>query len=115
MNVRIYDGSMPTSEALNGQVRTRLLTKLGRVAGRVSSVLVRFSDVNAARGGVDKRCRIVASLSGGGAVCVESVERDYYRAAGIAVERCAAAVARKADAITDRIGRRRARTRLRPS
>jgi ribosome-associated translation inhibitor RaiA len=50
-------------------------------------VTARVEDVNADRGGVDKRCQIVAFVNGYGPVVAEVVEPDLYAAIDSAAAR----------------------------
>lgn len=52
-------------------VETRLHFALGRFAPRVTRVAIHLADVNAKRGGVDKRCRMIAKLPGVADVIIE--------------------------------------------
>lgn len=80
MNVRLFDGPIRTSPALFQRVHRRIEHALRRVAERVSDVQVWITDLNAQRGGVDKRCRIVASVAHSAPIVVDAHESDYYRA-----------------------------------
>ncbi len=94
MHIDVFDGPMRTSAALNQTVMTKLRAALRAVGDRVQGVQVRFRDDNAGKGGVDKRCRIAARVSGG-TVVVESTHTDFYAALDVAVHRLRAALTRR--------------------
>jgi ribosome-associated translation inhibitor RaiA len=67
------------TEAIRRHVESRVRAALGPVAGWVQSVTARVEDVNADRGGVDKRCGLVATLRGRRRVVVaEALNSDLY-------------------------------------
>ena len=68
------------TDAIRRHVESRVEAALAPVARRVSSVTVRLEDVNADRGGVDKRCRVVAALRRQGVIVAEATETDLYAA-----------------------------------
>jgi ribosome-associated translation inhibitor RaiA len=71
----------PLTDAIRRHVEARVESALGPVAGWVMGVTARVEDVNADRGGIDKRCGLVASLRGGrGAVVAEALNADLYAA-----------------------------------
>jgi hypothetical protein len=51
-------------EGFRRRVRTQLARRLGRAAGLVERITVRFEDVNGPKGGLDTTCRIKAVISG---------------------------------------------------
>jgi ribosome-associated translation inhibitor RaiA len=68
------------TDAIRRHVESRVESALGPVAGWVLGVTARVEDVNADRGGIDKRCGLVASLRGRGVVVTEAVNADLYAA-----------------------------------
>ncbi len=81
MDVRLFDGPAESSPALLERVTRRVDQALRHVAGRIVEVHVWFGDVNGNKGGVDKRCRIVAQVARRAPIVVESHDVDFYRAA----------------------------------
>ena len=77
----------------------RVRLALGRHGPRIRTVSVRLVDVNGPRGGVDLRCRMVATLRGSGQVFAEAAGADPFEAGDVALERLARAAAR---ALADR-------------
>lgn len=88
---------------VGGVVRERVERRLGfalaRFGDRVGRVAVRLADVNGLRGGVDKRCRIVADIPGTGSnpVVVEENGEDVNAVIDRAAERIGRAVRRRLD------------------
>jgi ribosome-associated translation inhibitor RaiA len=85
---------------LEEYIERRLQFALGRFAGRISQVVVRISDVNGPRGGVDKRCQITVALIPRGVVRVEGTGHDPF----VLVARAAKRVGRT---VRRTLGRRR--------
>jgi ribosome-associated translation inhibitor RaiA len=79
-------------EAYIGQ---RLRFALGRFTGRVGRVTVRLSDVNGPRGGIDKRCQLVAALVPRGMVMVEGSGDDPFALIAGTAKRAGRAVRRE--------------------
>lgn len=88
---------------VGGAVRERVERRLGfalaRFGDRVGRVAVHLADVNGPRGGVDRRCRIVADVPGPGAapVVVEEAGDDLNAVIDRAAERVGRAVRRRLD------------------
>jgi ribosome-associated translation inhibitor RaiA len=70
----------PLTDAIRLHVESRVESALGPVAGWVLNVTARVEDVNADRGGIDKRCGLVASLRGRGVIVAEALNADLYAA-----------------------------------
>src|SRR5262245_24239659 len=98
MRLDIRGRNMWLTGALLDHVERRLRGALERFAARIREVSVRLTDVNAERGGIDKRCRVVVRMAPAGHLAVEDVDRDLY-----------AAITRAADRIGVRVRRRLAR------
>jgi ribosome-associated translation inhibitor RaiA len=75
------------TDAIRGHVESRVEAALAPVAGWVLNVTARVDDVNADRGGVDKRCGLVASLRGHGVAVAEALNADLYAAVDEAASR----------------------------
>jgi ribosomal subunit interface protein len=61
-------------------VESRLEAALGPFARRVLKATARLEDVNADRGGVDKRCSVVVALRRRGMLVAEATHEDLYAA-----------------------------------
>jgi ribosomal subunit interface protein len=70
----------PLTEAIQGHVESRLESALRPYARFVVTVTTRLQDINANRGGCDKRCRVVVSLRRRGVVAAEATHEDMYAA-----------------------------------
>jgi ribosomal subunit interface protein len=75
------------TDAIQTHVESRIERALGFASHLVRRVTARVDDVNADRGGVDKRCQIVAFVNGYGPVVAEAVEPDLYSAIDSAASR----------------------------
>jgi ribosome-associated translation inhibitor RaiA len=95
VRISVYDGPMPSSQTLNGGVVKKLERALRKFASRLGDVEVRFRDLNAGRGGIDKQCRILAYVHSSGPVVVEARHADYYGAMHVAADKVRAAVTRR--------------------
>jgi ribosomal subunit interface protein len=95
MSIGIQSRGFALTEALREHVNKRLHFTLARGGNRVHRVEVRLSDVNGPRGGNDKRCLIVVSLSGMPNVVVEDTQRDLYAAIDRATARVGRAMLRR--------------------
>lgn len=57
-------------------IRRRASFALSRLQARIARVEVRLSDINGSRGGVDKQCRVMVTLTNGPAAVVEDLDAD---------------------------------------
>jgi hypothetical protein len=88
-------------EGFERRIRSQLARRIGRAAGLIERVTVRFEDVNGPKGGVDIVCRIKAVISGRPSVVVEKQTHSH-----------ALAFARAAAALGTAIAREQSRHRL---
>jgi ribosome-associated translation inhibitor RaiA len=73
-------GFAPT-DAIRNHVEYRLAAALGWAGDAIGRVTVRLDDINADRGGIDKRCRIVAEARRpAGMLLADVVSNDLYAA-----------------------------------
>jgi ribosome-associated translation inhibitor RaiA len=82
----------PLTDAIHRHVESRVESALGPVAGWVVNVTARVEDVNSDRGGIDKRCGLVASVRGRGMIVAEALNADLY----VAVDEAAGRLRRAA-------------------
>jgi len=94
MQVQIRARHVEVPEVLRAHVERRLGFALARFGVRIGRVLVRFSDTNGDRGGVDQRCQIDVGLRPSGSVQSEDTDADLFVAVNRAADRVARAVAR---------------------
>jgi ribosome-associated translation inhibitor RaiA len=95
MQVDISAQGFTLTEGLRTHSERRVRWAFGAASGRVRRVVLHLSDQNGARGGLDKRCTIRASLPGGPPVVIEHQEADLYVAIDRAADRTARAVSRR--------------------
>jgi putative sigma-54 modulation protein len=108
MQIEIRSAKVEITPAHRDLVRRRASFALSRLKPRVERVDVRFEDVNGTRGGVDKQCRVLVTLSRGPATVVEDrdadlptlIDRTLARAGRAAAKR----IAREGDAAGPRRG-----------
>lgn len=93
LEVRIHSTNM--ADVVRAYAVRRLRFALGRFASRVGRVVVRISDTNGARGGVDQRCQISADLVPSGKVVLEQVDADLFTAIDRASDRVGQAFSRE--------------------
>ena len=94
MQIQIRARHVEVTESLRVHVERRLGFALARFGGRIGRVIVRFSDTNSHRGGVDNRCQIDVGLRPSGSVRSEDTDADLCIAVNRAADRVARAVAR---------------------
>ena len=104
MLIEIRSIGFPLTDAIKRHVESRAAAALGPVEGRVLNVAVRVEDVNADRGGVDKRCSLVATLRGRRVAVAEGLHADLYVAVDEAASRLRRAAGR---AVKRRVARER--------
>jgi ribosomal subunit interface protein len=75
------------TQPLRQHVEERLKRVLAPFARLVTMVTVRLEDVNADRGGIDKRCSVVVSMRQRNAVVVEVTDADLYAAVHAVADR----------------------------
>lgn len=97
MTLRFVDGPMPTTQAVLDHVRERIMHAVGRFEPRIAAVEVRIQDVNGPRGGMDKQCRILASIPHRAPVIVAEQASGFYEAIDLASHKLKRAVARMID------------------
>ena len=93
VDVRIHNADL--ADAVRSYAVRRIRFTLGRCASRVGRVIVRISDINGVRGGVDQCCHISAELLPSGKVVLDQVEADLFTAIDRAAERAGQALRRK--------------------
>jgi ribosomal subunit interface protein len=97
MQIDINTHRFPLTDALRSHVRRRLHYALSSIDESVQRVVVRLSDVNGPRGGMDKRCRLQLVLAGLPDVIVEDTQADLYAAIDRASDRAGRTLARRLD------------------
>lgn len=80
MEVKLFDGSIKTSEAQYDYVMKKVGAAASRLKDAACTVDVRLADVNGPKGGIDKQCSIVVTPPGLATLRVEEQAADYYAA-----------------------------------
>lgn len=106
MQIEIRTAKVELTPAHRDLVRRRTSFALSRLRPRVERVDVRFEDVNGTRGGVDKQCRVMVTLTHGPATVVEDRDADLAtlidRALARAGRAAAKRIARECEAVAPR-------------
>lgn len=74
-------------DALRDYAERRLRFSVRRLNPRIKRLRVSVEDVNGPRGGVDKRCRIVADMSPSGNLVIEETDTRAHEAVDRAADR----------------------------
>jgi ribosome-associated translation inhibitor RaiA len=80
MRLSQFSQGFDLSDAIAEHVTNRVGFALGTASDQINTVSVRMTDVNADRGGNDKRCRMVVDLRGPRTIVVEATHADLYTA-----------------------------------
>jgi ribosomal subunit interface protein len=107
MNLQIHTQAFDLTEGLRQHVERRLAYALNHGRDAVSRIVVRLSDLNGPRGGIDKRCGIEVRLKQAAPLVIEDVQADLY----VAIDRAAERVGHSLDR---RLARRHALPSRRP-
>src|SRR5689334_19435523 len=95
MKIAIRDKGLGLSPVEKSHLEDRLNFAPGRFADRVQGVNVYLSDENGQKGGVDKACRMVASLPGQQPVVIQDQDSNLLSLLGRAVDRLGRTLARR--------------------
>jgi ribosome hibernation promoting factor len=82
------------TDSIVRHVESRVRSSLAPVERWVMSVTARLQDVNGDRGGIDKRCKLVAVLTHRGTVVAQATHNDLYAAVDEAARRIRRAAVR---------------------
>lgn len=94
MRLLVRPKKFSLSEELRECLELRMRFALSRFVGRIRDVVVRLEDLNGPKGGLDKRCQVVVSLTPRGKVSIEEIDADFPAAIARAADRAGRAVAR---------------------
>lgn len=95
MKVLIKTSDFSLTDALRNHAERRLRFALTFCDDHIHRIVMRLSDINGPRGGVDKCCRLQVVLDGLPPVVVEDTESDMYVAIDRAVNRAGRTVRRR--------------------
>lgn len=82
----------PLSAASEKTIRRKLDSATGRLRARIRRIHICLADDNGPKGGLDKKCRIVADVAGVGFVVVEERQDSFVGAATHALHRLGRAI-----------------------
>lgn len=85
MTITIYARGFALTDGIHDHVHLRIQSALGRFSDKLTRVVVRLSDVNGPRGGVDKRCLVALGVPGQPDVVIKASKADLYSAVDRAV------------------------------
>jgi regulator of nucleoside diphosphate kinase len=102
MHIEIHASGLTLTDLLRERLRSRLASVLRPFLASVSRVSARISDVNAQRGGLDKRCRLVATIPGRNPVVVNALHQDTLASINTAASRFRQALSRSLSRATSR-------------
>ena len=95
MEIEIRVQGTDFADAIRRYAGRRIRFAVGRLAPRVGRVMVRISDINGVRGGVDQCCHITAEFPPKGQLVVDQVDADLFTAIDRASERIGEALRRE--------------------
>jgi putative sigma-54 modulation protein len=95
MQIGIQTRGFDLTESLRNYCERRMRFALGSASGRVRSVIVRLTDENGPKGGIDKRCSIRVALDKAPVVVIVQDESDLYVAIDHAADRVARTMSRR--------------------
>jgi putative sigma-54 modulation protein len=95
MEVEVRIQGTDLADAVRSYAARRIRFALGRFASRVGRIIIRISDINGVRGGVDQCCHISAELLPSGRVVSDQVDADLFNAIDRASDRVGQAFTRK--------------------
>lgn len=94
MIIDIQARNFSLTEALRGYVVKRINSALTGSNDYIQRIVVRLSDVNGPKGGIDKRCHIQVVIPHQRDVVIDDVESNLYAAVDIAANRAGCTVSR---------------------
>ncbi|MFO1401832.1 MAG: HPF/RaiA family ribosome-associated protein [Steroidobacteraceae bacterium] len=106
MRIDIQSRGFQLTAALRNRIERRLRFALGPAGARIRGVLVRLTDQNGPRGGIDKRCMIRATLGPAPPILIRQEDYDLYVAIDHAAARLGRTVLRQLARLQDHHPRR---------
>lgn len=95
MKVEIRAHHLELTEGLQAYAEERVCFGLDWARHHVRKIMLRISDINGPRGGIDKRCQLRIPLPGMRDVVIEDTDADSRVAIGRAVDRAARTLERR--------------------
>jgi ribosome-associated translation inhibitor RaiA len=102
MQIRINDPGHQIKDELAQQFERETLEALATHAARLTRVEIHIKDLNASKGGVDKRCLIEARPRGLDPLVAEHEERSLHEAFRGALDKLQRVLARRFDRLSSR-------------
>jgi len=107
MQIEIRGQHIHLDDSVKAHIEKRIGFALGRFRSHILKVVVRATDVNGPRGGLDKQCKVTVDLLPSGSYVVEELDSDLVAA----VDRMAARLGRM---VEREVGRRQSFERTGP-
>lgn len=95
MKIDIQAHGVELTDSLREHVERRLGFTLSQFQDRIRGMVVRLSDVNGPKGGIDKRCYLGVRLNGLSEIVVEETEADFHVAVNRAADRAKRTLVRR--------------------
>lgn len=95
MQIDIQARSFTLTDALRSHTEHRLRLALTCCYSHIQRIVIRLSDINGPRGGVDKHCHLQVVLAGLPDVVIEDTEADMYVAINRAIDRAGRTLVRR--------------------
>ncbi len=95
MTTTIHARGFELTDGIHDHVQRRVRTAVGRFGDKLTRVVVRLTDVNGPRGGVDKRCLVTVTVPGQSDLVVKALKTDLYAAVDCATGSVARTLARR--------------------
>ncbi|HHO59718.1 MAG TPA: HPF/RaiA family ribosome-associated protein [Thiotrichales bacterium] len=95
MHIDIQARRFSLTRSLRNHAERRLRLALTCCDNYIQRIVMRLSDINGPRGGVDKHCHLHVVLAGLPDVVIEDTETDLYAAINRAAERAGRTLVRK--------------------
>ena len=94
MQMDITAQDLSLTDSLKAHIERRIRGAIGRCGRHVRTVRVRCSDINGPRGGADKQCKILATLTPHRELVITQSDKDVYATVNRAAGRLKSAVSR---------------------
>jgi ribosome-associated translation inhibitor RaiA len=99
MKIDVRFRGLEASETLRRHVQRRINAQLSRFGHEISTVVVRLSDLNGPKGGLDKRCQVHLRGPRIGSATIRELSHDARTAVDLAVGRMSFATGKKLERV----------------
>lgn len=100
MQISTVDRGAVLTPELVAFAERRLLFALSRFDTRIDRTILKITDVNGPKGGIDKECQIQITMHRGSDIIITDKDADAYACIARAAERAGRTVARQLDRIS---------------